>query len=102
MRNVSRTRWALLLAGLWIVQAVYFQQTGAWLGFPDGGLTDLARARKKLYLPFAGVCLAGAGVTLGLGRRSVKVPAIAFVLVTAAMWGIDLYLCSTLDDGAGG
>jgi len=95
-------RWAVLLAGLWIVEAVYLQQTGAWLGFPDGGLTELARARKKLYLPFAGLCLAGAGLTIWLGRRSVKVPAVTFVLVTAVIWGTDLYLGSTLDDGIGG
>ena len=91
-------------AFLWTIQALYFYVTGSDLGFPDGGLTELARARKPLYPVFAAFCLLAAVVTFALGRRRPfrKLTFLVLPVVGASLWAIDFYLAMSLDDGRGG
>lgn len=107
--------WQLLLAAgvVWALQALYFAHALAWAGFPDGFLTELARARKQIYPVLIALCAAAsiASVVLGfLARRAARTKssraerALLWTLpiASALMWSLDRYLIASLDDGHGG
>lgn len=113
--------WKLLIAAgvVWALQSLYFASSLALAGFPDGSLTELARARKKIYPVLLALCAAAsvASITLGFlasrssrtgapgaSRSSLAEKALLWTLpiASALFWSLELYLAASLDDGRGG
>lgn len=105
--------WPLLIGAgvLWALQSIYFAYSLAWIGFPDGSLTELARARKKIYPVLIALCAAAsvASLALGLLARKTSRPGIASAallwtlpIASTLIWALDRYLAASLDDGHGG
>lgn len=107
--------WQLLIAAgtVWALQALYFAHALAWVGFPDGFLTELARARKKIYPVLIALCAAASVASLVLGfltRRAARVESSraerallwSLPIASALMWTLHRYLAASLDDGHGG
>lgn len=77
----------------------------AWwsgLGFPDGHLTDLDRARAWTLPAFAALGLTAAVVTAWWGRGRPRAAAAAWVVGVAVAWAVDAALTAGLDHGGGG
>lgn len=107
--------WKLLIAAgvVWALQSICFAHSLAWAGFPDGFLTELARARKRIYPILIALCAAASVVSISLGflaRRTSRTGASraerallwTLPIASALMWGLDRYLAASLDDGRGG
>jgi hypothetical protein len=81
-----------------------------YTGFPDGGITDLDRARLPLYKVYLclNIIFASASAYFGYATPSDKIKrraiaiTVAFLLYAGLIIAIDYYLSLHLDDGAGG
>lgn len=107
--------WQLLIAAgiVWALQSIYFAHSLAWVGFPDGSLTELARVRKRIYPILIALCAAAsvASIVLGfLARRTSRTGASradkallwALPVGSALIGSVDRYLAASFDDGRGG
>jgi hypothetical protein len=77
----------------------------AWwsgLGFPDGHLTDLDRARAWTLPALAALGVTMAIVTARWGRGRPRAAAAALVVGVAVAWAADAALTAGLDHGGGG
>jgi sorbitol-specific phosphotransferase system component IIC len=81
-----------------------------WLGFPDGRITELGYAERRLAYEFIGVSvvvglysvyLGAAGGRKGIGRRLGGVT-VLYVVVGIVMLLLDQYYRAHLDNGVGG
>lgn len=80
------------------------------LGFPDGSITELGRAERRLAYVFISVSVAAAACFVCLGAAAGRkaagkiVPAAAalYLLFVLALLLVDNYYRSHLDGGAGG
>lgn len=113
-------RWQLLLGAgvLWALQGGYLLHARAWLGFPDGSLTELARVRRLLYPVLGAICAAAALTCWALAYRAYRaclagasrparaavwaLPLGGAVLFALARWALERWLAASLDDGGGG
>ena len=80
------------------------------LGFPDGSITELGRAERRLAYVFIGgsVALAACFIHLGAaaGRKAagkkLSAACVLYLMFGVVMFLIDNYYRSHLDDGVGG
>ena len=102
---------ALLLGLVALAPAFYVCEEYIWLlGFPDGYVTELVAAEKRLAVVFIGLslplglyllCLAGIAGTMKVGAR-LAVVASLYMLVLIGTMVVDHYLRVRLDGGIGG
>ena len=109
--------WQLLLGAglLWALQGGGLLHARAWLGFPDGSLTELARVRRLLYPVLGALCAAAALTCFALAHRAYRteasrpsravlwaLPLLGALGFALARWTLDRWLAASLDDGGGG
>lgn len=109
---MNLTRVFTWLAGMaaWVLALCAYAEYVYLLGFPDGYITELAAAERKLALVFIGVSVPWGAYLLFLGRIAAhrKVGdrfAVAVVLYLLFMLGaavVDVYYQAHLADGSGG
>ncbi|MFO0576556.1 MAG: hypothetical protein U1A78_21330 [Polyangia bacterium] len=109
----------LLAAGfLWALQGGSLLHERAWLGFPDGSLTELARVRRLLYPVLGALCAAAALTSWAMAYRAHRadragatpparavtwaLPLFGALVFALARWALDHALAASLDDGGGG
>ena len=102
---------AYLLGGVILISMFCFHHMYVyWLGFPDGGLTQLESAEKVLFKRFIWVSVATSGYFLYLGwissRKNVEKKLFFSFLIYLAfiifIGFIDYYYRLNLDNGLGG
>jgi hypothetical protein len=86
----------------WLALAALAAWATQGLGFPDGHLTELDRARAVSWPATTAVSLLGAALTAAFGDRAPRASAAALGLMLAAALGVDMLLTATLDHGGGG
>lgn len=112
--------WLLLLGAgvIWALQGGYLLLARAWLGFPDGSLTELARVRRLLYPVLGAICAAAALTSWALAYRAYRahlagasrpariavwaLPLAGAAAFALARWALECWLAASLDDGGGG
>ena len=80
------------------------------LGFPDGSVTELGHAERRLAYVFIGVSLVSASCFIYLGAaaarkavgRRLSAAVILYLMSVAGAFLIDYYYRSHLDNGTGG
>lgn len=90
------------LSLVWLLLAGLAAWSTAGLGFPDGHLTELDRARAVSWPVTAVLSLLGAGATAAWADRAPRLAAAALALMVLGAWGVDLLLAANLDHGGGG
>jgi hypothetical protein len=100
---------AIVIGSLVLVAAVVVYLELQLLGFPDGFLTDLDRARKTLIPVWIGISVAVGVWLIGLGATSppgmtakLRITLAVYGLVVLLTAGIDFYLRHSLNSGGGG
>lgn len=80
------------------------------LGFPDGHITELGRAERRLAYVFIGVSLVSASCFIYLGAaasrkrigRKLSAAVVLYSVSVLALFLVDNYYRAHLDDGVGG
>jgi len=90
---------ALALSFLVYLEYIYL------LGFPDGFITELGYAERRLALIFIGISVISASCFFYLSARNAKrlyVAGFVYLLFIVSLSLIDYHYRSTLTDGGGG
>lgn len=98
------------MGGVSLVLAFTVYQIQQSAGFPDGFLSELARAQQRLFGFFVWVSFVIGLWFIVLGwlaakrnvARQLKTTLVVYVLVVVVVFGVDIYLRQTLDSGGGG
>jgi cellulose synthase/poly-beta-1,6-N-acetylglucosamine synthase-like glycosyltransferase len=100
---------AFLMGGISLVLAFVVYQTQQNAGFPDGFLSELARAQQMLFSFFVWISAVAGLWFFVLGwlaakrnaARQLNATLVVYVLTVVVVFGVDIYLRQILDSGGG-